>query len=230
MKNLSPSRLCKKHWNPIAAILVGACLGFAIAIPILDQMGENSLFYRWQSMIGAAVSAGLAIGLFQYQRHLDKQKEKKGYTFAVIRSLKRITNHYENVRIDMAKVTIENQRIRAAMPHFRPHRREDMQIVANAVAEIIMVYGKYSEILASIPRDHEIAGDIIADLDKIDDALGKTMNSFQSVRNTAATNWSENTADGTPLAIFDALQLLKDTAYQRETINTLLKQLQSNTL
>ncbi len=221
--------LCKQHFNPIAVMLVGACLGIGIILPFIPGSTGETFLYRWQSMIGVVISAALAVGLFQIQRHLDRQAQRKNLVFAAIRALRRIKSHYENVKIHTASATLERIANNQKMPRTAIAVQNDQKAAIDCIADVIMLYGKYTDILSSIPRDQDLASDIITEIDEIDEAIEKTTHDitmlFDQIR--TFTKWNERDENRVPRPVVNAQRLLEAIADQRKQIDGTLSKLQS---
>jgi hypothetical protein len=223
--------LCKPHFNPIVVMLVGACVGIAVILPFIPGPAGESFLYRWQSMIGAFVSAALAVGLFQFQRHLDRRDRRKSLIFAAIRALKRIKMHYDNVKIEFAKSTCNRVEANRKGNRSGAFLLDDQEAVVQCIASIISLYGKYTEILSSIPRDLDLASDIIVDIDKIEESVELTSHALTILltRISDIHNWGERNEQLVPVVIVNAQALLEDVRDQRAFINETLQNLQSKT-
>ena len=213
--------LCKPHFNPIAVMVIGACMGIGIILPFIPGSTDETFLYRWQSMIGAIGSAVIAFGLFQYQRHLDRKAQRMSVIFAAIRALTRIKSHYENVKIAFAKSTIERVRDRSKTPRTGIAREQDEKAVLNSIADVIMLCGKYTDILSAIPRDQVVASDIIAEIDELHESIDMTAHGFTMLLDYAGphANWGGMDENGVPMIVVNALRLLEDTSEQVNQIN-----------
>ncbi|WP_417806083.1 hypothetical protein [Thalassospira lucentensis] len=215
---------CKAHFNPLAVMFTGACLGIAAVLPFIPSIGDETFLYRWQSMIGAVISATLAVGLFQFQRYIDRREQRKNLIFAAVRALKRIKSHYENVKINLASATLDRIAINQKIPRTGIAMQNDQKAAANCIAEVIMLYGKYTDILNTVPRDQDLGSDIIIEIDEIDESIEKTSHAIRMLLDQIGnpTNWDERDEKRVPRPVVDAQRLLEDIANQRTQIDKTL--------
>ncbi|MBX2831733.1 MAG: hypothetical protein KTR23_11210 [Rhodospirillales bacterium] len=189
-----------------------------------------NLIYNWQSLIGAFVSFSLAIGLFQYQRHLDRNKQRNSHIFTTIRALKRIRSHFENVKIAFAKSTIERVLVNARTLALvgSPSSNKDQEFSCNSIEAVIMLTGKYADILSTIPRDQDVSGDIITKIDEIEDAVEQTTYALESLLNRmrAPSEWTYHNENLETIALVEAIKLLEDVSTLKTLINHTLEELQ----
>ena len=211
---------------PILALLCFSFWGLGAS-----QGDFSQWLHDWQSMIGAIVSAVLAIGLFQIQRHRDRQAQRTSLIFSAVRALKRIKSHYENVRIEFAKTTLDRVEANRKGNQSGATLINDQKAVYKCIADIISLYGKYAEILSSIPRDRDIASDIIVEIDTIDESIEWTADALTKLLSHVSelNNWGERNEQLVPVVIVEAQRLLADVNDQRVLINKTLQNLQSNT-
>lgn len=211
--------------TPILALL---CFGFwgmgASQGNFMDWLRE------WQSMIGAVISAALAVALFQIQRHLDRRAQRKSLMFSAVRALTRIKSHYENVKVPLAKATLERIRERAKVPRTVIAVEQDQKAVINCITDIIMLFGKYTDILSAIPRDQVLAYDIINQIDDLDEAFELTQKGFVMLLEHAGpqANWGGMDENGVPMIIVNALSFLEDISEQYKLIDSTLRSLQNS--
>ena len=185
---------------------------------------------EWQGMIGAVVSAAIAVALFQIQRMLDRRAQRISLIFTAVRALKRIKSHHENVKIQLAKATLERIRESVKIPRTAIAVEQDRQAVINCITDVIMLFGKYTDILSAIPRDQVLASDIITQIDDLDEALEWTKSGFVELLEYAGpqANWGGMDENGVPMIIVNALGFLEDISEPFKLIDSTLGNIQNS--
>lgn len=178
--------LCKTHFNPIAVLGIGACIAIVIILPFVPQSGEETILSKWQGLIGSAFSAAIAIGLFQYQRSIDRHAAIKARTDAATHALKRLREKTNgDYLIEVKKMILEiatktrdtSQRIQGLTVDTKLQREidEDVDIWRTEITVTINRITKHCQRnmnrLSAIPRDEFLPIKLKSEIDEIENTM-----------------------------------------------------------